>query len=63
MPITSRTKIVLSWIFMVPRLQASIGLRGLLVVAGISAILGLATTAMLPEPAKTSLEDSSGQRA
>ena len=46
-------------VFMVPRLQASIGLRGLLVVAGLSAIAGLGTTAMLPEPAKTSLEDSS----
>ncbi len=45
-------------VFMVPRLQASIGLRGLLVVAGLSAIAGLVTTAILPEPAHTSLEDS-----
>ncbi len=46
-------------VFLVPVLQDHIGLRGLLVVAGISAILGLLVTSVLPEPAQRSLEDVS----
>jgi MFS family permease len=49
-------------VFLVPHLQASWGLRGMLVVAGGAAILGLALTTVLPEPSQRSLEDlSSGQ--
>jgi MFS transporter, PHS family, inorganic phosphate transporter len=46
-------------VFLVPVLQDHIGLRGLLVVAGISAILGLLVTSVLPEPAQRTLEDMS----
>ncbi len=44
-------------VFVVPQLQKSIGLRGMLVVAGISALLGLGVTFVLPEPSQVSLED------
>ncbi len=44
-------------VFIVPQLQKSIGLRGMLVVAGLSALVGLAITFVLPEPAQVSLED------
>ena len=44
-------------VFLVPVLQDHIGLRGLLAVAGASAVLGLATTSCLPEPAGRTLED------
>ncbi len=44
-------------VFLVPVLQDHIGLRGLLAVAGVSAVLGLATTSCLPEPAGRTLED------
>jgi PHS family inorganic phosphate transporter-like MFS transporter len=44
-------------VFLVPVLQDHIGLRGLLAVAGISAVLGLGTTSVLPEPAGRTLED------
>ncbi len=46
-------------VFLVPVLQDHIGLRGLLVVAGVSAILGILVTTVLPEPAQRSLEDVS----
>ncbi len=46
-------------VFLIPRLQSSVGLRGMLLVAGIAALAGLATTAVLPEPSQTSLEDTS----
>jgi PHS family inorganic phosphate transporter-like MFS transporter len=46
-------------VFLVPVLQDHIGLRGLLAVAGISAILGILVTTVLPEPAQRSLEDMS----
>ncbi len=45
-------------VFVIPRLQASIGLRGMLAVAGGAALVGLATTALLPEPSQTSLDDT-----
>jgi PHS family inorganic phosphate transporter-like MFS transporter len=48
-------------VFLVPVLQDHIGLRGLLVVAGVSAILGILVTTVLPEPAQRSLEDVSSE--
>jgi hypothetical protein len=45
----------------VPVLQDHIGLRGLLAVAGGSAVLGFAVTALLPEPAGRTLEELSGE--
>jgi hypothetical protein len=44
-------------VFLVPVLQNGIGLRGLLAVAGVSAVLGFAVTRLLPEPAGRTLED------
>jgi MFS family permease len=46
-------------VFLVPVLQDHIGLRGLLAVAGVSAVLGFLVTSMLPEPAGRTLEDIS----
>jgi MFS family permease len=50
-------------VFLVPVLQDHIGLRGLLAVAGISAVVGFAITTLLPEPAGRTLEDVSGEQA
>jgi PHS family inorganic phosphate transporter-like MFS transporter len=47
-------------VFLVPTLQTSIGLRGMLVVAGCAAIVGFLLTNVLPEPARRTLEDISG---
>ncbi len=44
-------------VFLVPQLQKHYGLRGMLTIAGIAAILGFALTSVLPEPARQSLED------
>jgi PHS family inorganic phosphate transporter-like MFS transporter len=44
-------------VFLVPVLQVHIGLRGLLAVAGVSAVLGFAVTNLLPEPSGRTLED------
>ncbi len=44
-------------VFLVPVLQDHIGLRGLLAVAGVSAVLGFAVTGLLPEPSGRTLED------
>jgi MFS family permease len=44
-------------VFLVPVLQDHIGLRGLLAVAGASAVLGFLVTTVLPEPAQRTLED------
>jgi len=46
-------------VFLVPVLQDHIGLRGLLVVAGASAVLGFVVTTLLPEPAGRTLEEVS----
>lgn len=46
-------------VFLVPVLQDHIGLRGLLAVAGGSAVLGCLVTTLLPEPAGRTLEDVS----
>ena len=48
-------------VFLVPVLQDHIGLRGLLAVAGVSAVFGFAVTSLLPEPAGRTLEDVSGE--
>jgi MFS family permease len=49
-------------VFLVPVLQDHIGLRGLLAVAGASAVLGFAVTTLLPEPAGRTLEDVSAEK-
>jgi PHS family inorganic phosphate transporter-like MFS transporter len=46
-------------VFLVPALENSIGLRGMLAVAAGAAVLGYLVTLVLPEPAKRSLEDLS----
>jgi MFS family permease len=49
-------------VFLVPQLQKSINLRGMLLVAGVAAVLrGLLLTLILPEPARRTLEDVSGE--
>ena len=48
-------------VFLVPHLQTSIGLRGMLMVAGAAAIVGLLLTLVLPEPSGRALEDVSGE--
>ena len=48
-------------VFLVPHLQSSIGLRGMLLVAGAAAAVGILLTLLLPEPAGRTLEDVSGQ--
>ncbi len=50
-------------VFVVPQLQTHFGLRWLLAVAGVAAIAGFALTSLLPEPARRSLEDVSGEDA
>ncbi len=47
-------------VFLVPELQKSIGLRGMLMVAGGSALVGCLLTLVLPEPARRNLEEVSG---
>jgi MFS family permease len=44
-------------VFLVPQLQAHIGLRGMLAVAAGAAVLGICTTWILPEPARRDLEE------
>jgi MFS family permease len=46
-------------VFLVPRLETSIGLRGMLLVAAGSACLGIGMTVLLPEPARRSLDEVS----
>jgi MFS family permease len=48
-------------VFLVPSLQKSIGLRGMLVVAAASAVAGLALTFLVPETAGLSLDQASGE--
>jgi len=48
-------------VFLVPVLQDHIGLRGLLAVAGVAAVLGFCVTTVLPEPAGRTLEDVGGE--
>lgn len=48
-------------VFVVPALQTAVGLRGVLLVASGSAVLGYLLTLTLPEPAGRSLEEVSGE--
>ncbi|MGO8864626.1 MAG: MFS transporter, partial [Acidimicrobiales bacterium] len=48
-------------VFLVPQLQKNIGLRGMLLVAGGAAVLGYLLTTVLPEPARRTLEEVSGE--
>jgi MFS family permease len=48
-------------VFLVPQLETHIGLRGVLLVAGIAAILGYLLTSVLPEPSGRTLEEVSGE--
>ncbi len=48
-------------VFLVPALQSTIGLRGMLGVAGGAGVLGFLLTRILPEPARQNLEDVSGE--
>jgi MFS family permease len=50
-------------VFVIPHLQKSIGLRGMLLVAGASAVLGFLLTLRLPEPSGRTLEELSGEDA
>ena len=47
-------------VFLVPQLQKDIGLRGMLGVAAGASVLGLLVTLLLPEAAKRTLEEISG---
>src|SRR5579875_141484 len=49
--------------FLVPRLEQSLGLRGMLGVAAAASLLGLCLTFLLPEPAGRTLEEISGEDA
>jgi PHS family inorganic phosphate transporter-like MFS transporter len=44
-------------VFFVPQLETHYGLRGMLTVAGVAALLGFVLTRVLPEPARRNLED------
>ncbi len=44
-------------VFLVPQLQKHYGLRGMLIIAGIAAVLGFVLTTVLPEPARRKLEE------
>ncbi len=48
-------------VFLVPQLQRHIGLRGMLLVAAAAALLGFSLSLVLPEPARRSLEQISGE--
>lgn len=48
-------------VFLVPVLQKDFGLRGMLIVAGVAAVFGFLLTAVLPEPARRTLEEISGE--
>jgi len=48
-------------VFLVPQLQHHIGLRGMLVVAAGASILGFLVSLVLPEPARRTLEEISGE--
>jgi len=48
-------------VFLVPQLQRHFGLRGMLLVAAVAAVLGFLLTLVLPEPARRTLEEVSGE--
>ena len=47
-------------VFLVPHLSSVMGLRGMLAIAAVAALVGAAATALLPEPARRSLDDVGG---
>ena len=47
-------------VFLVPSLQSSIGLRGMLIVAACASVAGVGLTFLLPEPAGMALDHASG---
>jgi PHS family inorganic phosphate transporter-like MFS transporter len=49
-------------VFVVPALQARVGLRGMLAVAAAFALVGIALSYLLPEPAGRSLEEVSSEK-
>jgi PHS family inorganic phosphate transporter-like MFS transporter len=49
-------------VFFVPQLETRYGLRGMLTVAGVAALMGLVLTRVLPEPARRNLEDMNAGR-
>ncbi|MGH9106387.1 MAG: MFS transporter [Acidimicrobiales bacterium] len=50
-------------VFLVPALDAQLGLRGMIAVAGAAAVVGAGLTLLLPEPARRGLEEVSGDQA
>jgi MFS family permease len=48
-------------VFLVPQLQRHVGLRGMLLVAAGASVLGFSLSLVLPEPARRTLEDVSGE--
>ena len=50
-------------VFLVPQLQAAVGLRGMLLVATAASVAGLLCTRLLPEPGRRSLDDVAGSGA
>jgi MFS transporter, PHS family, inorganic phosphate transporter len=48
-------------VFLVPRLQSGLGLRGMLLVAGVASFGGLLLTYLLPETNRRSLDEISGE--
>jgi flagellar motor component MotA len=48
-------------VFLVPQLQRHIGLRGMLLVAAGASVLGFSLSLVLPEPARRTLEEISGE--
>src|SRR5579862_230288 len=50
-------------VFLVPQLQKHIQLQGMLLVAASASVVGLLLTMVLPEPARRSLEEVSGEDA
>ena len=49
-------------VFVVPQLQAAVGLRGMLIVAAAASAVGLGLSLLIPEPGRRSLDDVSGER-
>ncbi|HET9059111.1 MAG TPA: MFS transporter, partial [Acidimicrobiales bacterium] len=48
-------------VFLVPQLELSVGLRGMVGIAAVFSIAGIALTSLLPEPARRGLEEISGE--
>jgi PHS family inorganic phosphate transporter-like MFS transporter len=48
-------------VFVVPQLQKSIGLRGMMLVAGLASVVGLCLTLLLPETNRRTLDEITGE--